>query len=67
MAIIKYDFGEVLNRVLHEKRFGMVTRNGKTFKRNYHRELKNGKGLNLTQAAYEEFASIKFTSLFDKE
>jgi len=42
-----------LDRCLHQKQYGKVRRNGKTFTRNYGRELKNGKGLDFSDLVQE--------------
>ena len=65
MAIV-----EGISLVDGPKQYGIVCRNGKRFIRNYHRELKNGKGLSfwgMLKAKYEiahDSLPIHFEELF---
>jgi len=48
----------ILHDALNKKKYGIVNRNGNEFIRNYKRELKNGRGLNVMEASYSALPSL---------
>ena len=64
------NFAPFIIKYFKMKRFGVVTRNGKKFLRNYNRELKPGTGLDVGEARDWHAAQVfncAFSPLFDLE
>lgn len=64
MALISANFCRLLSERFREKSFGLVNRKKQSFVRDYHRELKNGKGLDFMEARSALLDEIKLCDLF---